>query len=242
MLLNYGLEKTLESPSDCKEIQPVNPKVNQSWIFIGNTDGEAETPILWPPDEKNWIIGKDPDGRKDWGQEEKGMTEAEMVGWHHQLDEHEFEQALGVGDGLGSLASWIHGVAKSRTWLSDWTDWIFLLNYSIIGFLVLMCGCSGEESACQYKKCKKHGFDPWMGKISWDRRWWPPPVFLPGKSHGQRSLTGYNLQGNRRVGHNWATEHTHHCTNFLKSLNPFSSCKHVFNFIRNAQLISVNRI
>ena len=96
------LEKTLESPSDCKEIKPVNPKVNQSWIVIGRTDAEAEAPILWPPDAKNWLIGKDPDAGKDWGQEEKGTTENEMVGWH-RLDGKEFEQALGVGDGLGSL-------------------------------------------------------------------------------------------------------------------------------------------
>ena len=94
------LEKTLESPLDCKEIQPVNPKGNQSWIFIGRTDAEA--PILWPPDVKNWLLGKDPDAGKDWRQEEKGTTEAEMVGWHHRLNGHEFEQALGVGDGQGS--------------------------------------------------------------------------------------------------------------------------------------------
>ena len=96
------LEKTLESPLDCKEIQPVHPKGNQSWIFVGRTDAEAETPILWPPDAKNWLIGKDPG--KDWRQEEKGMTEDEMVGWHHRLDGHEFEQASGVGDGQASLA------------------------------------------------------------------------------------------------------------------------------------------
>ena len=84
------LEKTLESPLDCKEIQPVNPKGTQSWIFIGRTDAEAEAPILWPSDVKNWLIGKDPDAGKDWGQE-KGTTEGEMVGWHHQLNGHEFE-------------------------------------------------------------------------------------------------------------------------------------------------------
>ena len=97
------LEKTLESPLDCKEIQPVHPKGNQSWIFIGRTDPEAETPVLWPPDAKNWLTEKDPDSGKDWGQEEKGTTEDEMVGWHYWLDRHEFEQALGVGDGQGSL-------------------------------------------------------------------------------------------------------------------------------------------
>ena len=95
------LEKTLESLLDCKEIQPVNPKGNQSWIFIGSF---TETPILWPPDAKNWLIGKDPDVEKDWRREEKGRTEDEMVGWHHQLDGHAFEQDLGVGDRQGSLA------------------------------------------------------------------------------------------------------------------------------------------
>ena len=98
------LEKTLESPLDCKEIQPVHPKGNQSWIFIGRTNAEVETPILWPPDVKNWLIGKDPDAGKDWRHEGKGMTEDEMVGWHHQIDGHEFEQAPRVGDGQGGLA------------------------------------------------------------------------------------------------------------------------------------------
>ena len=97
------LEKTLESPLDCKEIKPVHPKGNKSWIFIGRTD-EAETPILWPPDVKNWLIGKDPDAGKDWRQEEKGTREDEKVGWHHQLDGHEFEWSLGAGDGQGGLA------------------------------------------------------------------------------------------------------------------------------------------
>ena len=84
------LEKTLESPLDCKEIQPVHPKGDQSWVFIGSTDVEAETPILWPPDTKSWLIWKDPDAGKDWSQE-KGMTEDDMVGWHHRLNGHEFE-------------------------------------------------------------------------------------------------------------------------------------------------------
>ena len=90
------LEKMLENPLDRKEIKPVHPKGNQSWIFIGRTNAEAETPILWPPDEKNWLLWKDPDGGKDWRQGEKGMTEDEVVGWHHWLDGHEFDQALGV--------------------------------------------------------------------------------------------------------------------------------------------------
>ena len=98
------LEKTLESPLDCKEIKPVHPKGNQSWIFIARTGAEAETPILWPPDAKNWLIWKDPDDGKDWRQAEKGTTEDEIVGWYHRFNGHESEHALGVGDGQGSLA------------------------------------------------------------------------------------------------------------------------------------------
>ena len=113
------LEKTPVSPLDCKEIQPVHPK-DQSWIFIGRTDAEAETPILWPPDPKSWLTGKDPDAGKDWGQEKKGMTEDEMVGWHHRLNGHECEQALGAGDGQGSLACCSPRGHKE----SDTTEWL----------------------------------------------------------------------------------------------------------------------
>ena len=97
------LEKTLESPLDCKEIQQVRPKGNQSWIFFGRTDAETEASILWSPDMKSWLIGKDPDAGKDWGQEEKGVAEDEVVGWHHQLDGHEFEWTPGDSEGQGSL-------------------------------------------------------------------------------------------------------------------------------------------
>ena len=116
------LEKTLESPLDCKEIQPVHPKGDQASVFMGRTDVEAETPILWPPDAKSWLIWKDPDAGKDWGQEEEGMTE--MVGWHHWLDGHVFGWTPGVDDGQGGLGVlWfmVH-VAKIQTWLSDWTE------------------------------------------------------------------------------------------------------------------------
>ena len=98
------LEKTLESPLDCKEIQPDHPKGDRSWVFIGRTDVEAETPILWPPDAKSWLIWKDPDVGKDWGQEEKGTTENEMAGWHHRLNGHGFGWTPGIGDGHGGLA------------------------------------------------------------------------------------------------------------------------------------------
>ena len=118
------LEKTLDSPLDCKEIQPVHPKGDQSWVFTGRTDVEAETLILWPPDATSWLIWKDPDAGKDWGQEEKRKTEDEMVGWHHQLNGHEFGWTPGVGDGQGGLAccgSWGHKESVTTEQL-NWTE------------------------------------------------------------------------------------------------------------------------
>ena len=137
------LEKTLESPLDYKEIQPVHPRGNQSWIFTGRTDAEAKAPILWPPDAKNWPIGKDPDAGKDWGQEEKQVAKDEMVGWHHWLSGREFEQAPGVGDGQGSLvccSPW--GCKESdRTEQLNWTwdhalSWHFPSDYSLVSLLI----------------------------------------------------------------------------------------------------------
>ena len=113
------LEKTLESPLDSKEIKSVNPDGNKSWIFLGRTDVEA--PIFWPPDVKSWHNGKDPNAGKDWGQEEKRVTEAEMVGWHHQLNGHEFEQTQGDMKDREAWCAVVHGVTKSWTWLSNWT-------------------------------------------------------------------------------------------------------------------------
>ena len=117
------LEKTLESLLDCKDIKSINSKGNQPWMFIGRIDAEAETPILWPSDVKNWLLGKHPDAWKDWGQEEKGMTEDEMVGWHHRLDGHEFEQALGVGDGQGGLA------CCKELDMTEWPNWLTILKH-----------------------------------------------------------------------------------------------------------------
>ena len=122
-LLQLWLEKTLETPLDCKVIQPVYPKAKQSWIFIGRTDAEAETPVLWPP-AKNWLIWKDPDAGKDWRWEEKGMAEDEMVGWHHWLDGYGFGWTLGFDDGQGCLeccGSW--GCKEVRH------DWVTELNW-----------------------------------------------------------------------------------------------------------------
>ena len=133
------LENTPESPLDCKETQPVHPKGNQSWVIMGKTDAEAETPILWPPDAKNWLTGKDPNTGKDWRQKETRTTENEMVGWHHWLNGHEFEQAPGVGDWQGGLACCSHGVAElDRTERLNWTDNLKdceLYNQQILGQL-----------------------------------------------------------------------------------------------------------
>ena len=117
------LERLLSS-LDNKEIQPVNPKGNQSWIFIGRTDTEAETPVFWPPDVKNWVIGEEPEAEIDWRWKEKGMKENEMVGWHHRLNGHEFEQTSGVGEGQGSLlccSSWGWEESDMTEWL-NWTE------------------------------------------------------------------------------------------------------------------------
>ena len=129
---------------DSKEIKPVHPKGNQSWIFIGKTDAEAETLILWPPNAKNWLIGKDPDAGKDWRWEEKGMTEDEMVGWDHRLDRRESEQAPGVCDWQGNLVCCSPRVTKSQTGLSDWTK------------LILHCITNQKASLIVYSDTKFH--------------------------------------------------------------------------------------
>ena len=116
------LEKTLESPLDCKEIQPVHPKRDQSWVFIGKTDVEAETPTLWPPDAKSWLIWKDPDAGKDWGQKEKGTTEDEMVGWHHRPTDMVLGRLRELVMNREAWRAAIHEVIKSRPRLSDWTE------------------------------------------------------------------------------------------------------------------------
>ena len=136
------LEKTLESPLDYKEIQPVYPKGDQSWVFIGRTDFEAETPILWPPDAKSWFIWKDPDAGKDWGQEEKGTTEDEMVGGHHRLNRHGFGWTAGVGDGQGGLA-WCGSWGRKESDMTEQLNWTeteqLTLFISILVYFIMIC-------------------------------------------------------------------------------------------------------
>ena len=126
------LEKTLENPLDCKEIKPVNPKGDQSWIFTGRTDAEAETPILWPPDVKSQLIRNDYDAGKDWRQEEKGMTN-EMVGWHHWLNGHEFEQAPGDGEGKPGVLQSMGSQRVRHDWVTD-LNWVFISTLSHVIF------------------------------------------------------------------------------------------------------------
>ena len=134
------LEKIPESPLDCEEIQPVHPKGNQSWVFIGRTYIEAETPVLWPPQVKSWFIGKDSDAGRDWGQEEKGTIEDEMAGWHHWLDGRESEWTPGVGDGQGGLAcceSWGCRESDMTEWL-NWTELSLSILFSLNKLLLLI--------------------------------------------------------------------------------------------------------
>ena len=173
-----------------KEIKPVNPKGNQLWIYTRRTDVEAEGPVLWPRDGKSLLIEKDPDAGQDWGQEEKGMTEDEMVGWHHQLSGHEFEHTPGDDEGQGSLAccsSWGRKESDRTEWLNKEQQQQCV--YKLLGF---PGGTRGKENACQCRRHKRCGFDPWVGTIPWRRAWQPTPVFLPGESHRQRSLMDYS--------------------------------------------------
>ena len=142
------LEKTLESPLDCEEIQPVYSEGDQSWDFFGRNDTKAETPVLWPPHAKSWLIGKDSDAGRDWGQEEKGTTEDEMAGWHHRLNGCEFEWTLGIGDGQGGLAccdSWGQKELDTTEQL-NWIDWVCHLFMGFFTYLWLYTGFRNSQT------------------------------------------------------------------------------------------------
>ena len=211
------LGKNLESPLDCKEIQPVCPKGDQSWVFIGRNDAEAEAPVLWPPVLKNWLIWKDPDAGKDWRQEEKGTTEDEMVGWHHPLDGHEFEQSLGVGEGQGGLAFCSPWGGKELD-MTEWLNWIVIFSHK--KECIWVSSNEMDEPGAYYTDWSKSERERltlyinahvesrkmilmklFAGKQwkQWRRKWQPTPVFLSGESHGRGALWAavYGLQ---RVG------------------------------------------
>ena len=143
------LEKTIESPLGCKEIQPIHPKGAQSWVFIWGTDVEAETTILWPPDAKSWLIWKDPDAGKDWGQE-KGIAEDEMVGWHHWVNGHGFGWTLAVGDGQGDLACCTGSQRVRHDWATElnWTDLYYTQFFKNMAFI----GYEGEQQGNRFYK------------------------------------------------------------------------------------------
>ena len=174
MFWTVVLEKILASPLDCKEIQPVHPKGYQSWIFVEKTDAETETPVLWPPDARNWLIWKDPDAGKDWRQEDNGTTEVEMVGWHYRLDGHEFEQALGVGDrqeGLACCSPWGRKESDTTVWL-NWTVWtvFYYFQYS---------WCSGISGHSDWGKTVSPRAYQFLGRASKrsDLPWSMPFIF-----------------------------------------------------------------
>ena len=156
------LKKTLESPLDCKEIKPVNPKGNQSWIFIGRTGTEVEAPILWPPDEKSQLIGRDPDADRDWGQEEKEAAEHETVGWHHWLNGHEFEQTPGHSGVHGSLVycnPWSHKESDTTEWLNNSNKRKYIKSHSskISPADLTMSGTKWGEIQCLLKTVETVG-------------------------------------------------------------------------------------
>ena len=170
------LGKTLESPLDCKKVKPVNPKGNQSWIFIGRTYAKAESPILWPSDVKSQLR-KDHDAGKDWRREEKGITENEMVGWHHQLNKREFEHALGDGKGQGRLVKCITWVKESD--MNEWLNNDKVQKRKVRSYRELLGFPDGTSCKEPSWKCE---FNPWVRKIPWRREWHLIPVFLIGES------------------------------------------------------------
>ena len=184
------LEKTLGNPLDWKEIKPFNPKGNLSWIFTGRTDAEAEAPLLWSPDAKSWLIWKDPDAGKDWRQEETGTTKDEMIWWHHWLNGHEFQQALGVGDGQGSLECYSPRGCKKLD-MTEWLNWTD--TYCIHGL-----------PRCCY--VRDTGSIPGWGRSHGGEHSNPLLYSCLENPMGEEPGRVESI-GSQRVRHNWAIEH-----------------------------------
>ena len=211
------LEKTLESPLDCKEIQPVHPKGDRSWVFTGRTDVEVEALVLWPPGVKNWLTGKDPDVGKNWRWEEKGTTEDEAVGQHRWCNEHEFERAAGIGVDREACCAAARGVAKSRTRLSNWTDWLRVvkvpswcrlcqdfLPFKVAYYAIVQSVCSVAQSPltlCDSMDCSLPG-SPLHG-ISLARMLEQVAISLPQGFSRPRDWTHVSCTG-RRILYHWS--------------------------------------
>ena len=236
------LEKTLESPLDFKEINPVNPKGNQSWIFIGRTDDEAEAPVLWTLDAKTWLNGKNPDAGKDWRQDEKGTSKHEMLTWHHQLDGHGFEQAPGIGNGHGSLACCSPRVTVGHDWVTDinWEESIterrsefslkqFEANYNSYEEMWRFPGGSeGKKSAC---KAGDMGSVPGSGRSPGGGNCYPLQDSGLQNSMG-RGAWWATVMGSLKVTLDWATNTFifHFMKKFIRYLH------------ENLNFVSINRL
>ena len=226
------LEKILESPLNYKEIKPVNPQGNQPWLFIGRTDAEAETPILWPLNAKSWLIGKDPDAGKDWSLEEKGATEEKMVGWHHWLNEHEFEQAPGDSKGRGSLVCCSPWSRKVRhNWATEWQQLParvrvlrgFSLNdfqHSMRMYIYSFLNVKYLDSSSLLPLWGRH---PWFmaGIIPW------PPVLGWRKETGRRPPVSWRAEAPLRFP-----------LQFLPLLQVFSCRHHLASFLLPEEVTS----
>ena len=199
------LERTLESPLDYKEIEWVHPKGNQSWIFIERTD--AEIPILWPPDVKNWIIGKDPDAGKDWRGQQRGWD-----GWMASLTRWTWVWISSENWRWTGKPSVLQSMGSKRVRHTEWLNWTELAHTITLNLHINWKASLKGPRLPQYLtqqrihlQCRIFGFDPWVGKIPWRRAWQPTPVLMPGEFHGQRNLWGTKSVGSQRVRHDWET-------------------------------------
>ena len=222
-------EKTLESPLDCKDVPPVLPKGNQSWIFIGRTDAKAETPVPWPPHTKSWFIGKDSDAGRDWGQEEKGTTEDEMAGWRHRLDGCEFEWTPGIGDGQGGLvcySSWGCKVSDTTERL-NWTE----LNWVNIKFIDTGGKAEAMVSSCtfmmsyEWLALELSPFEEAMFLHSPDT-YWVSTVCRALFSIWEYSneLNGFEISMPYKASFSFTIFSTYDLKSFLQSVNVFPLC------------------